>query len=197
MAITCGTPVAAYPVTVGSVSTVMPNRSADGGLVGFAGAAWGLAGVIGLLVYAVVRLSGVVVDGFEHGWDWRHLAVAAANAVFMAWSEGFRGFQGSFSPRVAARLKWLRDHPSATRLLFAPLFAMGYFGATRQRMIGIYALTAGIVALIAIVHALPQPWRAALDIGVVLGLSWGIVSTLGCAWRAFSDERYDVAPGIP
>ena len=151
---------------------------------GIAGAVWGLTGFIGVLVYAVVRLSNVVVAGFDVAWDWHHVSVAIANAVFMAFSEGFRGFQQGFSPRVAARLKCLLEHPSPRRVVLAPLYAMGYFEATRRRLIGVYALTAGIVVLVFVVHLLPQPWRAALDIGVVIGLSWGIVSTLGCAWRA-------------
>ena len=144
-------------------------------------------------MFAVYRLGGVVVAGMDHPWAWQHVAVAVANAVFMAWSEGFRGFQRSFSPRVAVRLKWLRQHPSTVRAVLAPLFAMGYFGASRSRLVGIYGLTLGIVALIVVVHLLPQPWRAVFDIGVVLGISWGIVTTLGCAWREFngSDARRD------
>ena len=148
-------------------------------------------------MFAVYRLAGVVVAGFEWPWGWEHVAVAGVNAVFMAWSEGWRGFQRSFSPRFAARLKWLRERPSAVRVAFAPLFAMGYFGATRERLVGIYALTAGIVVLIVLVHLLPQPWRSALDIGVVLGLTWGIVSTLACAWRALGGDTYGVAPDVP
>ena len=165
-------------------------------VLGFVGAAWGVAGVTGILVFAVYRLSGIVVAGMESPWGWQHVAVAGVNAVFMAWSEGWRGFQRSFSPRVAARLKWLRDHPSTIRVVFAPLFAMAYFGATRERLIGIYVLTAGIVVLIVVVHLLPQPWRAALDIGVVLGLTWGIVSTLVCVWRAFHGNTHDVSPDV-
>lgn len=166
-------------------------------ILGVVGAAWGLAGLIGLLVFAVYRLGGVVVAGLEYPWAWQHVAVAVGNAAFMAWSEGLRGFQRSFSPRVAARLRWLLRHPSAVPVVFAPLFAMGYFRATRQRLIGIYALTAGIVVLIVVVHLLPQPWRAVLDIGVVLGLTWGMVSTLVCARRALGGARYDVEPDVP
>lgn len=171
-----------------------PGRRAE--VLGLVGATWGLAGLTGLLVFAVYRLTGVVVAGTEWSWGWQHVAVAGVNAVFMAWSEGWRGFQQSFSPRVAARLKWLRDHPSTLGVVLAPLFAMGYFGATRERLVGIYALTAGIVVLIVVVHLLPQPWRAALDIGVVLGLTWGIVSTLVYAWRALGGETYDVEPDV-
>ena len=74
---------------------------------------------------------------------------------------------------------------------------MGYFSATRERLIAIYALTAGIVVLIVIVHMLPQPWRAVLDIGVVLGLTWGIVTTLSCVWREFQSANCTVSSGVP
>lgn len=173
----------------------MPGKRWE--VLGVVGAAWGLAGLIGLLVFAVYRLGGVVVAGLEHPWGWQHVAVAIANAIFMAWSEGLRGFQQSFSPRVAARLKCLRDHPSVVRVVLAPLFAMGYFAAPRERLIAIYALTAGIVVLIVVVHMLPQPWRAVLDIGVVLGLSWGIVSTLHGAWRVFNGKTAQALARAP
>lgn len=164
---------------------------------GLAGAFWGLVGLLGLLLYAVVRLTDVVVAGLDYDWQWQHVTVAVANTVFMAWSEGLRGFQRSFSPRVAARLRWLSRHPSPMRVGLAPLFVMGYFQAGRQRMIGVYALTVGIVMLIVAVHALPQPWRAALDIGVVIGLSWGVFSTLVFAWRAFTDSDFAIDADVP
>jgi len=162
-----------------------------------AAADWSIEVTVDEIADGVYRLGGVVVAGLEWPWGWEHVAVAGVNAVFMAWSEGWRGFQRSFSPRVAARLKWLRDNPATVRVVFAPLFAVGYFGATRERLIGIYALTAASVVLIVVVHLLPQPWPAALDIGVILGLTWGIVSTLACAWRALGGDTYDVAPDVP
>lgn len=159
--------------------------------IGIFAVAWGAGGLIGLLLFAVVRLSSVVFDGLEAPWQWQHIAVAAANAIFMAWSEGYRGFQQSFSPRCAARAKWLLAQPSWRRTVLAPLFVMGYFATSRKRKIVVYSLTLGILAAIWIIHALPQPWRAALDIGVVLGLTWGIVSflvALAAALRAPPDR---------
>ena len=134
-----------------------------------AAAIWGAMGLVALLGYAIVRLASVVADGMGHHWGWQHIAVAAGNTVFMAWSEGYRGFQLRFSPRSAARVKWLAQHANAMQTLLAPLFVMGYFGTTRRRMIGVYLLTGFILAAIAVIHGLAQPWRAALDIGVVVG----------------------------
>ena len=109
-----------------------------------------------------------------------------ANAAFMAWSEGYRGFQLGFSPRSAARVKWLRHNPNLVRTVLAPLFVMGYFNAPPRRLVAVWALTAAIVVAIVVIHALDQPLRAALDIGVVLGLTWGLASFLISLKRTFA-----------
>lgn len=156
-------------------------------------AAWGATGLMALLAFAVARLAGIVLDGLDYAWHWQHVTLAAVNAAFMAWSEGYRGFQLGFSPRCAARVKWLLEHPSPLRVALAPLFVMGFFGAPRRRVFGTYALTLGIVAAILLVHLLPHPWRAALDIGVVIGLAWGMASFAWSLWAALV-TRQALAP---
>ena len=165
-------------------------------LLGVVAACWATIGLCALLLYAIVRLSMVVADGAADPWDWRHWAVAAANAAFMAWSEGYRGFQLRFSPRSAARVKWLVYHASGVSAVLAPLFAMGYFNATRRRLLGVYGLTAFVVGAIVFVHALPQPWRAVLDIGVIIGLAWGIASFLWSLKRTFTAAGFPVSPEL-
>ena len=165
--------------------------------LGIAAALWGAVGVGALLVYAIARLLGFVAAGLEHSWQWPHVAVAVGNGVFMAWSEGYRGFQLRFSPRSAARTKWLLHHPSVLRAALAPLFVMAYFAAPRRRRIGVYALTVGIVAAIVLIQALPQPWRAALDIGVVVGLGWGLTSFGASLWRTLRGNGYPASPEVP
>ena len=164
--------------------------------LGICAATWGAIGLGALLTFAAARLASVVVAGFETSWHWQHVAVAAANALFMAWSEGYRGFQRRFSPRSAARTKWLLHHPTALRALFAPAFVMGFFDAPRRRLIGVYALTAGIVAAIVLIHALPQPWRAAVDVGVVIGLAWGVVSFAWSLRVEFAAAGYHASPEV-
>ena len=161
-----------------------------------AAAIWGAMGLVALLGYAIVRLASVVADGTGHHWGWQHIAVAAGNTVFMAWSEGYRGFQLRFSPRSAARVKWLAQHANAMQMLLAPLFVMGYFGTTRRRMIGVYLLTGFILAAIAVIHGLAQPWRAALDIGVVVGLAWGLVTFLAALRRTLNTAGFVVSPEV-
>jgi len=45
----------------------------------------------------------------------------------MLYSEGYKGFQKGYSPRVAARGHYLRDHSTLLRAILAPLFCMGFF----------------------------------------------------------------------
>ena len=164
---------------------------------GLAAAVWGAAGLAGLLAFAVARLLGVVAEGWAVPWDWAHWTVAGGNAVFMAWSEGYRGFQLRFSPRCAARVKWLAHNPTVVRGLLAPLFVMAFFAAPRGRVIGTWVLTIAIVVAIVVVHALPHPWRAALDIGVVIGLCWGLATFAWWLPRVFLARGYPVSPEVP
>lgn len=138
-----------------------------------------------MLAYAVVHLLGRSIEAFGHAWDWRHWSLLILNTAFMAHSEGYMGFQKSFAPRVVARAQVLRERPSFLRLLLAPLFCMGYFHATRRRLLSIYTLTLGIVGLIVVFRYISQPWRGILDCGVVVGLSWGMASIVVLAVRAW------------
>ena len=47
-------------------------------------------------------------------------------------------------------------------------------------------LTIAIVILIIVFHQLDQPWRGLLDAGVVVGLSWGIVTIVTSTIKAFT-----------
>ena len=115
----------------------------------------------------------------------------------MAWSEGYRGFQQSFSPRLVARAKYLIAHPRPANVLLAPLFCMGYFRTTRRRLISVYALTVFIVLLIIAVRWLPQPWRGIVDAGVVVGLTWGLISMGAFTLKALAAADYPYAPEVP
>ena len=130
------------------------EQSAAG--MGRAGAIWGILGVCLLLSYAIVRLSRIGLDSFAYGYSWYHWAALAACVGFMAYSEGYAGFQKAFSPRFAARLKHIRDCPRVVQPLLAPLFGMGYFHATRKRMITSYVMVAmiSIMASVATISSL-------------------------------------------
>jgi hypothetical protein len=167
-------------------------------LLGYLGAVWGLAGIAVLLGYSVWRLAGGAADAWAHEFHVYHWVVLAAHVAFMAWSEGYRGFQQSFSPRIVARAKYLMTHPRPAHVLLAPLFCMGYFHATKRRMISVYALTVFIVLLIVAVRwLLAQPWRGIVDAGVVVGLLWGLISMGAFTLRALTDDDYPYAPEVP
>ncbi len=176
---------------------VSENRSNKVSLVGRLGAFWGVAGVSMLLSFAVYRLTIITVDAFTFPFQWYHWLVLFGNIAFMAHSEGYKGFQKGFSPRVAARARYLKYNPGSAHILAAPLFCMGYFHATRRRLIIAYGMTLGIVALIIIFNQISQPWRGILDAGVVVGLSWGIASLIWFAFAALGTGEFETSAEVP
>ncbi len=164
---------------------------------GLIGAIWGIAGVILLLSSAVYRLSSAARGAMASSWQWPHWAFLFFVLLFMAYAEGYRAFQQRFSPRVAARAKYLMTNPAFFRVLFAPLFCMGFFHATRKRKITSLSVTAGIILLVVLVRAVSQPWRGIIDLGVVVGLTWGIVAIIIFTVKAFSSDTFDYSPDVP
>jgi hypothetical protein len=115
----------------------------------------------------------------------------------MAYFEGYKAFQLGFSPRVAARARYLRDHPSLLHALLAPLFCMAYFHASRRRQITSISVTAGIIVLVILVRMLPQPWRGIIDGGVVVGLAWGLVTLALFGYQALTNSSFPYPPEVP
>lgn len=165
--------------------------------IGIVGAVWGGAGVFALLGFAVYRLAPKAVEAFRGGLTAGQWTLVALVCLFMGYAEGYRGFQKQFSPRTAARIRYLRDFPSAARTVLAPLFCMGYFHATRRTRIVAFALPVGIIVLVMLVHQLAQPWRGIIDAGVVLGLSWGMVSLAASIVQAFASPAGVASPEVP
>lgn len=147
---------------------------------------WGAGGFFALLGFALVRLGPLVADSFDLPWGGLHWALFAFNLVVMAWYEGYKGFQLSYSPRFGARCAYLFRHATPLQALLAPLVCMGFIHAPRRRMIAAWALTIAIVIIILLYRQLPQPWRGILDAGVVVGLAWGMAAT---AWHVFAALR--------
>lgn len=166
-------------------------------IIGFIGAIWGLAGVLALLASATFRLWPKAVDAFSYPFTWYHWVALAVMVIGMAYAEGYKGFQKAFSPRTAARARYLRQNPRILHILFAPFFCMGYFYATRRRKITSISLTLGIIALIVLVFFVPQPWRGIIDAGVVVGLVWGMVSLLAFGFEALGGDAYAYDPEVP
>jgi hypothetical protein len=165
--------------------------------LGLFGVLWALTGTVGLLGFSVVRLAKIATDAFAYDWQGYHWLALGLIVVFMAYAEGYRGFQKSFAPRVAARIRYLGERPRPLWILLAPLFCMGYFHIRKREKIVIYALTIGIILLVTGLRYLAQPWRGIVDVGVVVGLSWGLVATAVFTWRALTAASCPYAPALP
>jgi hypothetical protein len=166
-------------------------------MVGVCGALWGVTGVVALLSFAVLRLMGRVIDMFGYDLRWYHWLALLLVVLFMAYTEGYRGFQKAFSPRVAARAKYVYHSPCLLHVLAAPVFCMGYFHIHRRRQIGIVVLTSFIVLIIALLRFVDQPWKGIVDAGVIVGLTWGIVSIGVYSVLAFTSEAFGYSPEVP
>jgi hypothetical protein len=160
-------------------------------------ALWGLLGVSLLLGSAVYRLAPLAMDALTHDLRWYHWLFLAFVLLFMAYAEGYRAFQQGFSPRVAARARYLTNHRNTLHALLAPLFCMGYFHAPKRRRVTSISVTLGIIILIILVRLLPQPWRGIVDAGVVVGLAWGLLSLVVFSFQAFTSKRFNYSPEVP
>lgn len=165
--------------------------------MGFIGALWGFSGVVALLGYAIFRLTPRAIEALESPLTTGQWIFLVVFAIFMLVAEGYRGFQKKFSPRTAARVKYLRDHPRPLHILLAPLFCMGYFFANRKTQIIAFSLTFGIILLVVMVGYLPSPWRGLVDFGVVLGLSYGVASFAIFTAKALFSGQYPHSPEVP
>ena len=79
--------------------------------LGTVGTLWGVAGSITLLSFALTRMTKPMLEAFSGAYElgvW-HYVVGGLWVVFMGYSEGYKGFQKGYSPRVAARALYLRD----------------------------------------------------------------------------------------
>jgi hypothetical protein len=173
-----------------------PPGGREGSSMATLGAVWGISGVVLLLASAICRLTPLAADAFSLEWSALQWITMLGVVFFMAYAEGYRAFQKAFSPRVAARARYLRDHPNALHAVFAPFFCMAYFHAPRRRRITSISVTMGIVVLVLLVRMLDQPWRGIIDGGVVIGLVWGLVSLLLFAYRAFAEKEFPYSPEV-
>jgi GT2 family glycosyltransferase len=138
--------------------------------------AWGIGGVLLLLIFAIFRLAPMALELVNSSMSQLHWLALAFSVIYMAYAEGYKGFHLGFAPRVVVRARYLADNPRALHVLLAPLFCMGYIYATRKRQIVSFALTVMIICFVLIARSMPQPWRGILDAGVVVGLSLGVLS---------------------
>lgn len=148
---------------------------------------WAIAGVVLLLVQALIKLGLVAVDPFVSGRGLTPLegSVCAAWIAMSVYTEGYRGFQKAFVPRTVARAFHLSTLPVRPgRVVLAPLYAMALIHARGKRLAISWGLVVMIVAAVVAIRRLPAPWRSIVDAGVVAGLAWGLVSLIATFVRA-------------
>lgn len=165
--------------------------------IGIVASIWGMLGSCAILAIAIWRMINHVSEGFSEPLEMIHYGVMIPWILFMAYSEGYKGFQKSYSPRVAARAVFLRDNSTVLRAFFAPVFCMGFFDSTKKRKIVIWCLLIGVTLLVILFRFIPQPWRGVLDLGVVVGLSWGIIATIYFYLKYLFGDASDADPEVP
>ena len=165
--------------------------------LGYLAVFWAICGISFIFGNAIFRLAEIGFATFSYSLEWYHWLALVTSVLFMGFAEGYRGFQQAYSPRVAARLLYLRSNATPLRLILAPLFCMGFFDIKRQRMIVSYCLLIGIIILVQLVHLLDQPWRGIVDLGVVVGLTWGTISIVLFTLKAFFTENFEHSPEMP
>lgn len=165
--------------------------------LGWLGSIWGIGGVIAILGMAIGRMMPMAEEALAGPLGPMEWVAVAASLVFFGYTEGYRAFQRQFSPRVVVRGLSLVEQPLLHRILFAPPFCMGFFGATRKRMTVSWVLTAGLVILILLVKQIPRPWRGIIDLGVVVALGWGVVAIVAFWARALAGRPPQVPADLP
>jgi len=173
--------------------TNLPHRITA---IGAIASCWGIIGFYSLVIFAMVRLSVHTVEAFAQPFTLVQWLVLLVSLVFMAYSEGYKGFQKSYSPRFAARVHYLSSQANGLQLVLAPLFCMGFFNAPKRRIISSVLLSSMIVTFVLLFKLVPQPWRGILDAGVVLGLIWGLITTALCCYQAFFTSKPIADPEV-
>jgi len=161
-----------------------------------AGAVWAIVGISILLFTAFTRLMPHILDAFLLGLTPFQWIVLAAWVCYMLVTEGYQGFQKNLSPRVAARMWHLVNHGRRRDLILAPIFCLGYYGSSRKRLITTWTLTIGIIFIIFVVSHFADPWRGIVDVGVVLGLGYGLLWIYIYVWRTIRNRTYVADPVI-
>lgn len=158
--------------------------------------AWALSGVLAIVIHPIVKLAPIAQEALGSGLSVFEMVLTAVWIVFMAYSEGHKGFYRSFAPRVVSRSEhFLTDDTLRWyQMVLAPVYAMGMFWAPRRRMIVIWVLIFAIIILVLLVGLLNQPWRGIVDSGVVVGLSYGVLSILYFVVRSIQGQNATSRP---
>lgn len=162
---------------------------------------WAIAGNLAAFAEAVFRLSQTTAKLLHtHAIGGAELAFAACWVPLIVWGEGHRALARRFVPKLVARADQLIDQPRRVKLL-APLVVIGLVHAPLRTLVAAWSGVAAIVLAIVVVGRLPPTWRAMVDLGVVLALSYGAIALVRRAFtragaRATIDDGSHVSVAV-
>ena len=114
-------------------------------------------------------------------------------SIFFAYYEGYKGFQLAWSPMLVKRTYHFASMSKpaiaptksfyidcSIALILGPMLAGGFICGTKRRYILSWGITLFIMIFVMIIRVLSNnsPWKCFIDIGVVIGLTWGLVFIL-------------------
>lgn len=159
---------------------------------------WAIMGVSFILGQAIWKLAPLALEPFQRQdlsiFQW---VFSGVWILFMGYTEGYRGFQKAFCPRVVSRAFTLSSSSPVHHIALAPLYSMGYFYATRKRKIVSWCITSAIVGIVLIVKLLEYPYRHIIDGGVVVGLSYGLSVLIVFFARTLLGAPIEANPDLP
>lgn len=161
-------------------------------------AAWGVLGFAALLGSALYRLTPLAIEAArDYSLTGLQISVYVVWVIWMWYTEGYRAFQKQLCPRMVARAWHLGRNPKTLHVIFAPLFCMALFHATRKRLIISWVILVMIIGLVIGIKQIEQPWRGIIDGGVVVGLGWGLAVLLFLFGRALAGSEPKASPELP
>ncbi len=149
---------------------------------------YSIGGVIAIFSSAIYRLYPHVRESMSLEFSALNWIVLAAYLVVMIVGKGYFALHRGFVPRVINRSEQIISNGKLIDKILAPLYCMGFFKAPRKRMIISYVMIFFIVSFIVSASKIVQPWRGIIDLGVVVGLSLGILSLLFLGFKKMISE---------
>lgn len=164
--------------------------------VKYLGVVWAVVGLTLIFTSVIVRLIPHFIEALRAGLSFGNWITLLVWCGFMLLSEGYKGFQKQLSPRFASRALYLYNNPHIPHLLLAPLFCIGFIYTTKKRKLSILILSLGILLLVVGVRHIAQPWRGIIDIGVIVGLLYGLASIYYSTIQTMITKSYSVDPEV-
>jgi len=139
---------------------------------------YSIGGVILIFSSAIFRLLPHVLEGFTYQFSNLQWIVLIFYLLIMIVGKGFFALHRGFVPRVIKRSDQIVENGKLIDRILAPLYCMGFFNAPMKRMLISYVMIFFIVSFIVNASRISQPWRGIIDLGVIVGLSLGIISLI-------------------